>query len=221
MVWMLTIIRNNNSVGCEASPDHLRALDLGDKDMHPIRSLRSFEWDLFRDHLLSLDQTDRRLRFGNLMSDDAIIAFVDQIDPAKNRILVRFDADLRVVGAAQLSFMGQGDAEVAFSVDPSWRRKGLGLALARRALLAARNKAIHQVCFFCLSENHPMRRLAVKAGLPVDLSGAECEATLCLSAPSPFTGFQELSGEQAGWYDYMVKQNQRVFARGMHWRPAA
>lgn len=218
---MLTIIRTDNPFGFETPPDHLLGLDPGDQIMHPIRSLRSFEWDLFRDHLLSLDQTDRRLRFGHLMSDDAVIAFVHQIDRSKNTILARFDADLRVVGAAQLSFLENGGAEVAFSVDPLWRRQGLGFALARRALLAARNKSINQVCIFCLSENHPMRRLAVKAGLEVDRLGAECEATVCLSAPSPFSGFQEITGEQAGWYDYIAKRNQRVLLRSTQWRWAA
>ncbi|MCP5365039.1 MAG: GNAT family N-acetyltransferase [Hyphomicrobiales bacterium] len=189
--------------------------------MHPIRSLRSFEWDLYRDHMLALDHADRRLRFGHLMSDEAVSGFVDRINPSNTRILARFDADLRIVGAAQLSRLPHGDAELSFSVDPSWRRKGLGLALARRALLAARNKGIKQVCLFCLAENHPMRRLAFKAGLSVDRLGSECEATVSLPAPTPFSGFQGITGEQAGWYDFISKRNQRALLRSTHWRRAA
>src|SRR5258705_3744578 len=54
-------------------------------------------------HLLALGAEDRRLRFEYSMSDDGVRRYVEGIDFSHDAVFVVTDADLTIVGAAQLA----------------------------------------------------------------------------------------------------------------------
>ena len=130
-----------------------------------MRTLTASELPKYRDHLLRLDEEDRRLRFGFPISDEAIQGHVRKIDMTKDRILVQVDDDLQIIAAAHIAAGAQGTVELAFSVDSGWRGNGLGTQLFERALLWARNRGIRHAVIYFLFDNHTMRHLARQVGM--------------------------------------------------------
>ena len=68
-------------------------------------------------------------------------------------------------GAAELRQLGArlpGQAEAAVSVEMPSQSHGVGSALLRRTLLAARNRGYRQLHMACLAENRRMQQLARK-----------------------------------------------------------
>lgn len=172
--------------------------------MHPIRTLPFGRWQRFRDHLLRLDAEDRRLRFLRTLDDGAVARFVEGLEPAANRVLVFTDAALEVRGAVLISLLPDGGAELAFSIERPWRRRGLGRDLAARALLWLRNRGIARAQIFCAAENLAMRHLARHAGFSLRLHGGECEGSVALAAPSVLSLVREGFAVRAGLYDAFV-----------------
>ncbi len=166
--------------------------------MYTIRSLLPWEWPKLRDHLLRLDAADRRMRFGHALGDQAIDAFVRKINWLQDRVSVAIDADGVVVGAVHISRLDDGAAELAFSVEPVHRGRGVGQALAARALLAARNAGYRRVHIFCLAENIAMRRLAARCGMRLACEATDCEGCQRLEPATPLSWLSELIGEIAG-----------------------
>ncbi len=185
--------------------------------MIAARMLMPAEMELYRDHLLRLDAADRRLRFGATLGDAAIEAFLARISPWKTRIIACFNHRLEVTAAVQVSRADGPLAEIAFSVDAAERGQGLATALMDRALLWARNRGIRRVHAHCRAENQPMRRLARRAGLAIDMSPGEAEGILDLPAATPLTIARELWLEQAGLWDYALKAG----LRSAVWGPEA
>ena len=68
-----------------------------------IRTLTASELPKYRDHLLRLDEADRRLRFGFPISDQAIRDHVRKIDLATDRMLVQVDDELEIIGAVHIA----------------------------------------------------------------------------------------------------------------------
>lgn len=177
--------------------------------MIAARTLLPAEMELYRDHLLRLDAADRRLRFGTTISDEAIEAFVARISRWRTRIIARFNHRLEVIAAVQISLSDGPLAELAFSVDAAERGQGVATALMDRALLWARNRGILRVHAHCQAENQPMRRLARRAGMAIDMGAGEAEGILDLPAATPLSMARELWLEQAGLWDYAVKAGLR------------
>ena len=173
--------------------------------MITTRTLMPAEMELYRDHLLRLNAADRQLRFGMVISDETIEAFVARINPWKTRIIARFNHRLEVVAAVQVSVVDGRLAELAFSVDAAERSQGLATVLMNRALLWARNRGIRRVHAHCRTGNQPMRRLARRAGMAVDMGAGEAEGVLDLPRATPLTIARELWLEQAGLWDYALK----------------
>jgi GNAT superfamily N-acetyltransferase len=107
-----------------------------------IRKLWLGEHTKYRDHLLRLDTASRHSRFGGGVSDDFIRNFVD-LSLSLDAVVHGFFVDGMMRGAAelrQLSARLPGQAEAAISVEKPWQSHGVGSALLRRTLLAARNR---------------------------------------------------------------------------------
>ena len=118
--------------------------------------------------LCALDATDRRLRFGRPMDDEAILDHVDGLARGGALVLGMWRG-LALVGAVEVVRVG-GCAEIALVVAPSARRAGLGRALFERALAGAPAVV---VCLSILAENRPMRAMAARAGFGVVATGPE------------------------------------------------
>ena len=182
--------------------------------MPALRTLTSFEFEKYRDHLLRLGADDRRLRFGGFAPDERIAAFANGIDPRKTRVLAWLDADLEVVAAVQISMLAGRAVELAFSVEPAYRRMGVGAALMTRALLWARNRGFSRACVHCLAENIAMRRLARNAGMDMTTASGETEAFMALADATPLTYAAEILGEGVGLVDLAVKANRAARTGG-------
>ena len=92
-------------------------------------------------HFLALPVKDRCLRFGTALAPAVIAAYVDGIDFVRGAVFGVHDDRLALVGVAHMAI--EDDlAEVALSVLPMHRGRGLGSALFKRAVAHARKRCI-------------------------------------------------------------------------------
>ena len=137
-------------------------LELLDQGM--IRKMWIGESKLYRDHLLRLDPTSRRNRFGGAVADEFLQRYAE-LAFGINAVIHGFFVDGTLRGAAELRRVGQSngvEAEAAFSLEKAWQSHGVGSALLQRTLLAARNRGIKFLHMACLSDNKRMQQLARK-----------------------------------------------------------
>jgi RimJ/RimL family protein N-acetyltransferase len=128
-----------------------------------IRKLWPTDLEAFRDHLLRLDTETRHSRFG-MGASDAFIADYAQRSFTLVGVTYGYFEDGLIRGAAELRDMGHDgqDGEAAFSIEDGWRGRGLGTALFKRVIRAARNRHMKRLYASCLSHNHAMQALARK-----------------------------------------------------------
>ncbi|MBE0621709.1 MAG: GNAT family N-acetyltransferase [Burkholderiales bacterium] len=153
-----------------------------------IRKITAFERNAVRRFYLDLSSDDRRKRFCCMLSDEAISKYVDGVDFMRHTILGAFNEHAQLIGLAELA-PGTEENELAFSVRPDLRSRGIGTRLMKRSLLYARICGMRKVFVMFLSDNTPMSRLAKNAGMQVKTAGSETYAARELAAPSA----QELS----------------------------
>src|SRR5580658_8835816 len=109
-----------------------------------IRKIWIGETAKYRDHMLRLDADSRRSRFAGCVSDDFIRDYVE-LSSSLDAVVYGFFLDGMVRGAAELRPLGirfPRQAEAAISVEKPWQSHGVGSALLRYTLLAARNRGI-------------------------------------------------------------------------------
>ena len=148
-----------------------------------IRKLTEYERNVVKDFYVALSAEDRRKRFCSTLSDEALSRYVGGLDFAQHAILGAFDEQAQLIGLAELA-PGTEQSELAFSVRPDLRCRGIGTKLMERLLLYARMCGIGQVFVMFLSDNVPMRRMAQSAGMLVKTEGSESYASRELPAPS-------------------------------------
>ena len=124
------------------------------------------ELPLLRDHLLRLDRTSRHDRFHGFMDDSFIERYAEKC-ANDGTLIIAYIEDGVVRGAAELHPPDQSpDAlpEIAFSVEASVRRKGVGSILFRRLIAEARAKGYKSLRITTGADNEAMRALAGKFG---------------------------------------------------------
>jgi GNAT superfamily N-acetyltransferase len=153
-----------------------------------LRRLRRSEMSLFEAHLLRLDADCRRLRFGQAVRDEFLRAYARR-KPERGTIIEGAFVDGVLRGVAELRPMALGSraAEAAVSVEPAFRRRGIGRQLMERLTLRARNHGIRTVVLICLPENVAMRRLAASLGGTVSFAPGEVTYTIPEPAPTVFS----------------------------------
>jgi GNAT superfamily N-acetyltransferase len=165
------------------------------------------------DHLLSLTEHDRHLRFGYSANDQHIEQYVANLDFDRDEIFGIYDRSLLLIAVAHLAY-AIGDiydtgAEFGVSVLPHARGRGYGALLFESAAKNASNRNITQIFIHALSENKPMIRIATKAGARVERHGSESEAFLQLPAPTVKSRVSEFVKERAAQADYFIKARNR------------
>jgi RimJ/RimL family protein N-acetyltransferase len=163
-------------------------------------------------HLLQLNDEDRRLRFGTQTPDEVIRHYVEHLDFNKDAIFGVFDLDLRLIAMAHLAYLpeqkGQArSAEFGVSVLPEGRGQGLGTALLQRSAVHSRNTRIETLYVHCLANNKAMMHLAQKAGMTVEYAYGDADACLKLPPASTATIVEEAANEQWADMDYVLKEN--------------
>ena len=170
-----------------------------------IRRLWPSDMDAYRDHLLRLDPRSRHERFGGGMSDDFLVHYAEHCF-GQGDLLYGAYIDGELVGAAELRsgsaiwseqapFDRHIHAEAAFSVEPEYRRRGIGEKLFRRIQRAASNHGVEMIEIICLPDNIGMRMLAQK--FKTHFTFEECNLTGRLTArrPTPFSLMREAAGD--------------------------
>jgi GNAT superfamily N-acetyltransferase len=148
-----------------------------------IRPLTLYEREAVRDFYLALSADDRRKRFCCSLSDATISSYVDGLNFTRDTILGAFDERAQIVGLAEL-VRGAKASEMAFSVRPDRRGQKIGTMLMERLVSRARMCGARKVFVMFLSDNTPMRRMALRAGLSVQTTDGESEAAKELLPPS-------------------------------------
>lgn len=176
----------------------------------PVLELHTSHKPEVLQHLLSLNEEDRRLRFGTQTPDQVIHQYVERLDLDKDTVFGCFDAKLQLIGMAHLAYLpkavGQAQAaEFGVSVLPKGRAQGIGTALLARAAVHARNTNIETLFVHCLANNKAMMHLAQKAGMQVEYAYGDADAYLKLPPANHSTRVQEAANEQWGDFDYALK----------------
>ncbi len=167
-----------------------------------VRILRQQEeLPLLRDHLLRLDRVSRHDRFQGFMDDSFIERYAAKC-AADGTVIIAYIEDGVVRGAAELHPPDESPdslPEIAFSVEASVRRQGVGSILFRKLIAEARSKGYHSLRITTGAQNHAMRALAAKFGAHLTfrkfgahLTFRQGESTgsidLKQQLPSPFAG---------------------------------
>jgi len=188
----------------------------------PVRELHAGHKDEILNHLLQLNDEDRRLRFGTQTPDEVIAHYVEHLDFNKDTVFGIFNDDLKLIGMAHLAYLPESKnqaraAEFGVSVLPEGRAQGLGTALLQRSAVHSRNTRIETLYVHCLASNKAMMYLAQKAGMRVEYAYGDADAYLKLSPASPATIVEEAANEQWADLDYAMKSNLKKTNQAWWW----
>ena len=143
-----------------------------------VRTLRQpEELPLLREHLLRLDPESRHDRFHGFMDDGFIERYAAKCANDGTVIIAYIEDDV-VRGAAELHPPDQSpdsQPEIAFSVETSVRRQGVGSILFKKLIAEARSKGYGSLRITTGAQNQAMRALARKFG--ADLTFRQGEST--------------------------------------------
>src|SRR3984893_3634551 len=146
-----------------------------------VRTLSQHEeLPLLRDHLLRLDRTSRHDRFHGYMDDSFIERYAEKC-ANDGTIIIAYFEDGVVRGAAELHPPEQSPdllPEIAFSVETSVRRRGVGSFLFRQLIAEARAKGYRSLRITTGAQNHAMRALANKFGADLTFRHGESTGTI-------------------------------------------
>jgi GNAT superfamily N-acetyltransferase len=148
-----------------------------------VRTLRQQEeLPLLRDHLLRLDAESRRDRFHGFLDDSFIERYAAKC-AGDGTVIIAYIEDGVVRGAAELHPPGQSEdslPEIAFSVEASVRRRGVGSILFRKLIAEARLKGYRSLRITTGAQNQAMRALANKFGAHLTFRHGESTGSIDL-----------------------------------------
>lgn len=180
----------------------------------PIRSLASRHRKRILQHLVSLGERDRYLRFGYPATDEQIGRYVAGLDFQHDEVLGIFNRRLQLVAMAHLAYAPAPQrsgkaamAEFGVSVSRQVRGRGFGARLFERAALHARNRGVETLFIHALSENVPMLKIARKAGARVERDGSESEAWLRLPQDTVSSHVDEAIERHMAELDFQFKRH--------------
>lgn len=181
----------------------------------PIRALDDGHRIEIAQHLLSLDPSDRYLRFGYAATDEQIRRYAERIDFDRDAVFGIFNRRLHLIAMAHLAFSVDPQlrtcAEFGVSVSKASRGKGYGSRLFDRAVVHARNEGVSLLFIHALSENTAMLKIARNAGAVLERAGSETEAHLRLPPADFDSRVSEMLSEQIAVTDYHLKTQAKQF----------
>jgi GNAT superfamily N-acetyltransferase len=148
-----------------------------------IRTLTAREMPLLREHLLRLDPASRRDRFHGATDDSFVDSYAARC-LADGTVVIAYVEDDKVLGAAELhqpDTSQDGVPEIAFSVERSLRRKGIGSILFRRLIAEAEGRGYQSLRITTGYSNEAMRALAHKFGARLTFRNGESTGFIDLS----------------------------------------
>ncbi len=148
-----------------------------------VRTLRQQEeLPLLRDHLLRLDPESRHDRFHGFMDDSFIERYAAKCAD-DGTVIIAYIEDGVVRGAAELHPPDRSldsQPEIAFSVEATVRRQGVGSILFRKLIAEARSKGYRSLRITTGAQNQAMRALAHKFGANLTFRHGESTGSIDL-----------------------------------------
>jgi GNAT superfamily N-acetyltransferase len=152
-----------------------------------VRTLRQQEeLPLLRDHLLRLDPESRHDRFHGFMDDGFIERYAAKC-ANDGTVIIAYIEDGVVRGAAELHPPDQSpdsQPEIAFSVEASVRRQGVGSILFKKLIAEARSRGHGSLRITTGAQNQAMRALARKFGAHLTFRQGESTGSIDLQPVS-------------------------------------
>jgi GNAT superfamily N-acetyltransferase len=148
-----------------------------------VRMLRRDELGLLRDHLLRLDRASRHDRFHGFMDDSFIERYAEKC-ANDGTVIVAYLQDGVVRGAAELHPPEQStdsQPEIAFSVEASVRRRGVGSTLFRHLIAEAQERGYRSLRITTGAQNEAMQALANKFGAKLTFCQGESTGSIDLA----------------------------------------
>ena len=178
-------------------------------------------------HFLALDDNDRLLRFGSVLSDAAITRYVQMLDFSRNTVFGVYDDNQRLLGVGHLAFAAReahpafssvtakaSIAEFGVSILPHARGKGIGTKLFQRAAFHCRNKDVDVLYMHCLASNRAMIHIARKARMEIRRDCGDGNVCLQLLPLVDAGGVRyEVREEGAASVDHALKANTKAVAK--------
>jgi GNAT superfamily N-acetyltransferase len=149
-----------------------------------VRTLSQHEeLPLLRDHLLRLDRASRHDRFHGFMDNSFIERYAEKC-ANDGTVIIAYIEDGVARGAAELHPPEQSPdsvPEIAFSVEASMRRQGVGIILFRKLIAEARARGYKSLRITTGGGNEAMKALANKFGAHLSFSHGESTGTIDLT----------------------------------------
>jgi len=177
-----------------------------------IRRMWLGEADRYRDHLLRLDPVSRRSRFGGAVSDQFVRSYAD-LSLGIGTVIYGFFVNGTMRGAAELRPVGRArarDTEAAFSIEKPWQSYGVGSALLKRTLLAARNRGVKFLHMACLADNKRMQQLAAKFDAELTFDFGSVVGEVATPRPTPLSVLREIVADHHGFATAMLDVQSRL-----------
>ena len=148
-----------------------------------IVTLGAADCDRYCDHLMRLNDEDRRFRFFQ-NPPEFLIALHAGAAASDGRIIVACEYDGELRGAGELlADPEQPDVgELAFSVERDWRRRGIGRALMREMIAVGRARNFTRLELEILPDNEAMQALARRFTDDFQIRNGNVFATIDLAA---------------------------------------
>lgn len=148
-----------------------------------VRTLRQQEeLPLLRDHLLRLDPESRHDRFHGFMDESFIERYAAKCAD-DGTVIIAYIEDGVVRGAAELHPPGRSpdsQPEIAFSVEATVRRQGVGSILFKKLIAEARARGYRSLRITTGAQNQAMRALAHKFGANLKFRHGESTGSIDL-----------------------------------------
>jgi GNAT superfamily N-acetyltransferase len=169
-----------------------------------IRKLLAHETGALLDHLLRLDDADRRLRFGHVVSADTVRAYTTGVDWSQTWVVGLFDGGI-LRGVAELRRAASPKlAELSVTVERAYQNRGLGTRLLERALVIARNRGFETLFLQCLPENLKMQHVARKFGDHLRFQEGDVEATITSPGPDAISFCSEILEDAGAFWQALL-----------------
>jgi GNAT superfamily N-acetyltransferase len=136
-------------------------------------------------HFLALTASDRFLRFGWVMTDVEIVAYVESLLRSIGNVFVVVEPAPDISGVLHLEF-ADGGADLGLSVSAWGRGKGIGTLLLERAGLVAGARGLRTLFVRNLNFNAALRSLARRVGMQV--ACAPSARSVSLEVPAACNG---------------------------------
>lgn len=181
------------------------------------------EMPQLRDHLMRLDRQSRHDRFNGFLDDDFVARYAERC-AADGTVIVAYVENGTMRGCAELHPPeGSGSLpEIAFSVEASTRRLGVGSMLFARLLSEARRRGWRELRITTGPQNQAMRALAAKFGARLSFRDGESTGTVEVDAAPSSSRFADLAAAPFVAAGAGLALSQALFrAATAFWAPAA